>query len=56
MKDLDDGFMLLVHPYPQIEGEMLLVQLNSEDYPDPEAENQKLEEEKQEEEKEKKEK
>jgi hypothetical protein len=31
VRDLDDGFMLLAHPYPQIEGEMLLVQLNSDD-------------------------
>ena len=33
MRDLDDGFMLLAHPYPQVEGEMLLVQLNPEDLP-----------------------
>ena len=25
VRDLDDGFMLLAHPYPQIEGEMLLL-------------------------------
>ena len=28
VRELDDGFVLLAHPYPQLEGEMLLVQLN----------------------------
>ena len=42
VKDLDDGYMLLAHPYPQLEGEMLLVQLNAADAPaDKKAEEQK---------------
>jgi hypothetical protein len=45
VRDLDDGFMLLAHPYPQLEGEMLLVQLNPDDRP---AEVVKIEEQKQE--------
>jgi len=33
VKELDDGYMLMAHPYPQLEGEMLLVQLNPADGP-----------------------
>ena len=41
VKDLDDGYMLMAHPYPQLEGEMLLVQLNPADGPKKKAEEQK---------------
>lgn len=47
MKDLDDGFMLIAHPYPQIEGEMLLVQLLADENVESPGTGEKVEEEKQ---------
>lgn len=31
VRDLEDGYALITHPYPQLEGEMLLIQLNQDD-------------------------
>ena len=51
VRDLDDGFALIMNPYPQIEGEMLLIQF-PEDENKPKKEEEKKEEEEQEKEEE----